>query len=256
MEVIGMVRVLSVSFVFLVVNVALVLVILALSRRAEDSPVRSTPSIRPPVETHLLDASTILGKEFDYARTTASEALDDRHRMIDFYLVFTGIVVTGVLSVLNRDGGVPDIVGTVLLWFLCGIGWLYFLKLIRLRQAWHDSARAMNRIKDFYIQHAKEFAPDVLERAFRWRSETLPAPEKPWTLHFFSAMLIGLIDTVAYVLGGALLDLDVTLSHPLLVLTPLVAFGLSLLAFYIWAYVAFLRPTAAAEAATGGPEGS
>lgn len=249
-----MVRVLSVSFVFLVVNIALVLVILALSRRAEDSPVRSAPSIHPPAETHLLDASTILGKEFDYARTTASEALEDRHRMIDFYLVFTGIVVTGVLAVLNKDGGFPDIVGTVLLWFLCGIGWLYFLKLIRLRQAWHDSARAMNQIKDFFVQHAKDFEPDVLERAFRWRSETLPAPEKPWTLHFFSAMLIGLIDTVAYVLGAALLDLGTTLSNPLLVLTPLVVFGVSLLAFYVWAYFAFLRPTTSTEAASGGPE--
>jgi len=251
-----MVRILSISFVFLAANVLLVLVILALSRRAEGRSVRSTTVTPPFAGTSLLDASTILCKEFDYARTTASEALEDRHRMIDFYLVFTGIVVTGVLAVLNRDGGYPDIVGTVLLWFLCGIGWLYFLKLIRLRQAWHDSARAMNRIKDFYVEHAKEFEPDVLKRAFRWRSETLPAPEKPWTLHFFSAMLIGLIDTLAYVLGAALLDLDTTLSRPLLILAPLMVFGLLLLAFYVWAYFAFLRPAASAEAATGGRERS
>lgn len=251
-----MVRILSISFVFLAVNIALVLVILVLSRRTEDRSVRPATLTPPSAGTSLLDASTILCKEFDYAQTTASEALEDRHRMIDFYLVFTGIVVTGVLAVLNRDGGFPDIVGTVLLWFLCGIGWLYFLKLIRLRQAWHDSARAMNRIKDFYVQHAKEFEPDDLKQAFRWQSETLPAPEKPWTLHFFSAMLIGLIDTVAFVLGGALLDLDMTLSRPLLILAPLVAFGLFLLAFYVWAYFAFLRSTASTEAGTGGPKRS
>jgi hypothetical protein len=145
------------------------------------------------------------------------------------------------VGVLGQSTRVPKAVGTALLWLLCGIGWLYFLKLIRLRQAWYDGAKTMNRIKEFCIQHTREFDPDVLRSAFRWRAETLPAPDKPWTVFFYSAALIGLLDSVAYVAGGALLGLTAIRASSLLVLGPLALFGLAFFAFHVWLYFEFLR---------------
>jgi hypothetical protein len=100
----------------------------------------------------------------------------------------------------------------------------------------------MNRIKDFYIQNVKNFEPDVLREAFLWKTDTLPRPDKPWTAYFYSAMLIGFLDSAAYVAGGALLSLDATGSPPLSVLGPLAVFGLAFFAFHVWLYFAFLKP--------------
>jgi hypothetical protein len=233
----------TVSFVFLVVNVVILLVILALNWRVGDRSSRQdTPSLVSPDQKHL-EASDILGWEFEYARTTASEAMQDRHTMVNFYLVVAGILTSGVVAVLVQaaDANLPKATETVLLWLLCGIGWLYFLKLVRLRQAWRDSAQAMNQIKGFYFQHAKDFGPEELRRAFRWKPETLPPPDKPWTVFFYSATLIGLLDSVAYVAGGALLALDASGSFPWRALWPLPLFGLAFFAFHVWLYFAFLK---------------
>ena len=231
-----------IPFIFLVANVAILLAILIGNRLESD---RSSQADRPDQESpgqKLLDASDILGREFEYARTTASEAMQDRHTMINFYLLVAGILTSGVVAILGREADLPKVTGTALLWLLCSIGWLYFLKLIRLRQAWHDSARAMNQIKDFYIQHATGFEPDVLRDAFRWKPETLPPPDNPWTVFFYSATLIGLLDSVAYVAGGALLALDAIGSFPLSVLGLLTLFGLVFFAFHVWLYFTFLKP--------------
>ncbi len=233
-----------ISFAFLVTNVLILLVILALNRRTGASS--SQPYTPAPVSSDQkhLEASDILGWEFEYARTTASEAMQDRHTMINFYLLAVGVVGSGVIALLGQDvdANLPKATGTLLLWLLCGVGWVYFLKLIRFRQAWHDSARAMNQIKDFYVQHAKDFEPEMLRDAFRWKTETLPPPDKPWTAFFYSAMLIAFLDSAAYVAGGALLSLDATGSPPLSVLGPLALFGLAFFAFHVWLYFAFLKP--------------
>lgn len=234
----------SASFVFLLVNVVLLAVILHRNRRTEDeSDEQATTPGQGVREEGVLSASDILGWEFGYARTTASEAMQDRHTMVNFYLLVAGIVVSGIVALLGRDADFPEATGTVLLWLLCGIGWLYFLKIIRLRQAWHDSAQTMNQIKEFCIQRTKEFDPDVLRSAFRWQAQTLPAPDKPWTVFFYSALLIALLDSVAYVAGGVLLDLQAVWSAPLLVLGSLALFGLIFFAFHVWLYFAFLKPT-------------
>jgi hypothetical protein len=232
----------TVSFVFLVINVIILRVILALNRRPSVRPRKiATPDQRPGPEGPL-DPSNILEWEFEYARTTASEAMQHRFTTINFYLLALGIITSGVFAVLGQGSAFPKAVGTALLWLLCGIGCLYFLELIRLRQAWHDSARTMQQIKDFYIQHATGFEPEVLRSAFRWKTETLPPPDKPWTAFFYSAILIGLLNSVAYVAGAALLALDAIGSFPLSVLGPLVLFGLAFFALYVWLYFAFLRP--------------
>jgi hypothetical protein len=118
---------------------------------------------------------------------------------------------------------------------------LYFLKIIRLRQAWHDSARAMNQIKEFFIQHDEHFEPEELRPAFLWQAHTLPPPDKPWTVFFYSAVLIALLDSMAYVIGAALLDLNLSHIIPRVDLGLYLIFGIGFLAFHIWIYFAFLK---------------
>lgn len=239
-----------VAFVFLVANGVSLLAILAQNRRTGSSSSDRTsgrgsraagadPTVQ---EEKVLAPAEILGWEFEYARVTASEAMAERHTMVNFYLLVAGVVTSGVVAVLGQGADLPKSIGTVLLWLLCGIGWLYFLGIIRLRQAWCESARAMSQIKEFYIQHAKELDSEELRSAFRWQAHSLPAPDKPWTVFFYAAMLISLLDSAAYVAGGALIDLTAVRSSPLLILGPLVLFGLAYFAFHVWLYSAFLKP--------------
>jgi len=231
-----------ISLVFLIVNVAVLCMILWLNRRP--APSAKPPSPLPPAQAEQkpLDASEILGWEFQYAQTTASEAMEQRHTLANLYLLITGAAVSAIAAILGGDPARLRVPGAVLLWVLCGIGWLYFLAIVRLRQAWHDSARAMNQIKDFYIQNAKDFEPEVLRTAFRWKANTLPPPEKAWTVFFYSAMIVSFIDSAAYVGGGVLLSLDATLALSLPVAVAIAIFGLIFFAFHVWLYFAFLRP--------------
>jgi hypothetical protein len=188
-----------------------------------------------------LDAKDVLGWEFDYASDTATQSMQDRHTMVNFYLLAVGIVSSGVLAVLAEGSGVPRAGATALLWLLCEIGWLYFLKLVRLRQAWCDSSRAMNQIKDFYVAHTAQFTPEVLSTAFRWRTNTLPAPGQLWTVFFYSGALIALLDSVAYGVGGLLL-VSGGQGQGGTAAAALVILSISFFLLHIWLYSAFLKP--------------
>ena len=230
----------AIAFGFLIANVLVMRLILALNRRPSPKsspppPPEKSPRMKP------LSSADILKMEFEYARFTASEAMQDRHTMVNFYLLAFGVIATGGLAILSGETDLPHSIGSLLLWILCAVGWLYFLKIIRLRQAWHESARAMNQIKEFFIQHDEHFEPEELRYAFRWQAHTLPSPDKPWTVFFYSAVLIALLDSMAYVLGAVLLDLNLSLIIPYIDLGLYSIFGIGFLAFHIWLYFAFLR---------------
>ncbi|GIK41604.1 MAG: hypothetical protein BroJett011_54370 [Chloroflexota bacterium] len=228
---------LLVALLFLIINIIALRVILALNRRKETSAA-ALPIL--PGEP-LVAAADILSWEFEYARITASEAMAERHTIVNFYLLVAGVVTSGVVALLARETGLPTAIGAALFWVLVGIGWIYFLAIIRLRQAWYGSAQAMNRIKEFCIEHARSINPATLRAAFLWQPHTLPAPDKPWTVFFYAAMLIGLLNSAAFVAGGALLNLEITLSNPWQILGPLSLSGCAFFAFHIWLYFAFLH---------------
>ena len=236
------------SFAFLIGNVLILLAILSLSRRRGTGSIPPAPSAQVNPGEDVLEPSDILGWEFEYARSTASEAMQDRQSMINFYLLAVGFIASAAAAVIAGESDLPKAIGTLLLWTLCGVGWLHFLKIIRLRQAWHDSARAMNQIKEFYVRHTKDLTPDSLRSAFRWQTHTLPAPGKPWTVFFYSAMLVALLDSVAYVAGAALIDLDATLSLTPLIILPFAAFGLIFFVFHVYLYFGLLRPRPSSHA--------
>lgn len=234
---------------FLIASFLIVLLILTLSRRTEKQrgqPTErenETSSVKALAQTPgALKVEQVLDWEFEYARVTASEAMSDRHTMVNFYLIIVGITVSGVTGAIGTQFSIPPWLGAVLLWLLCGIGWLYFFKLIRLRQAWYDSARAMNQIKEFYILHNQEFPEIELRSAFRWQASSLPAENKPWTLFFFEALLIGFLSASAYFVGGLLLELD--LSQPEVSWAWLAIMGVMATLYFvlhIYFYFAFLQ---------------
>jgi len=252
---------LSLPLVFLAANVAVLLFILWHNLRLP-APAEDRPMEIPPQSANLAP-SDILGWEFEYARTTASESMQDRHTMTNFYLLTVGVVTSGVVTLLTgeaplgADTTLRSIIGTVLIWLLCVIGWFYFLSLIRLRQAWYDSIRAMNRIKDFCIRHASSIDPNVLRMAFLWQPSTVPHPGKPWTVYFYAAALIGFLNSIAFVAGGLLILMVLGALPPdnLWSGALLVVMGFLFFAFHIWLYFAFLTPRAAQGAASAARQG-
>jgi hypothetical protein len=71
------------------------------------------------------------------------------------------------------------------------LGALTLAQLARLRAAWHESAQAMNVIKDFYIKHNKEIEP-----AFKWRAKTLPPTDKRFSIANLMAVEVTLLSAV------------------------------------------------------------
>jgi hypothetical protein len=171
-------------------------------------------------------AMNILQWEFEYIKTTASEAMRDRHTMINFFLIITGIVASSAITLIKKDSGIPATVGTALLWALCIIGLFYFLKIIRLRQAWRDSALAMNRIKKAFILNSDN--KELLENTFLWDVDSLPKAYKRWNVFHYSAMFIGFINSSAYIAGSILLYLKNSGTDQFVVLS---------IAWWHWLYI-------------------
>ena len=155
-----------------------------------------------------LDPNKILIAEFEYARETAKQAMDDRHKMINFYLIIFGVVFTAVVELqklaqinsINSSLAISwNTIASGLLIGLFIIGFLYILKLVRLRQAWRDSALCMNKIKNYYSARLPRYR--LNKSAFRWTTYSLPVANKPWTLFFFSAVLIMILDSSAFISG-------------------------------------------------------
>jgi hypothetical protein len=136
-----------------------------------------------------LKPEEILKLEFEYANKTAEQAQDDRATILNLYILLVG----GVGSIIVGLGqALPRGVYVIVFGLLALIGFFTLMKLVRLRQAWYDSVLTMNHIKDFYVEKFPELAS-----VLRWRTETIPAPGKPWTLTFSLCVLVAIIDSTA-----------------------------------------------------------
>lgn len=154
----------------------------------------------------LLDPDAILEREFEYARDASLQANSDRAQIVNLYLILLGGIGSLLLALPALAAGraltFPPALFSAALLLLGLLGLFTIFKLIRLRQAWHDSVLAMNRIKDFYLAHYPDLRP-----AFHWRTESIPAPEKVGTITFNLAMLVAITDSVALGAGVYLLPL-------------------------------------------------
>jgi hypothetical protein len=126
-----------------------------------------------------LDNDEILKAEYNYIANTVFQANEDRSRVTSFYFVTVGSLVAAILGTIFSEDNLQGIslAFSGLFLILTILGALTLAQLARLRAAWHESAQAMNVIKDFYIKHNKEIEP-----AFKWRAKTLPPTDKPFSI--------------------------------------------------------------------------
>lgn len=152
-----------------------------------------------------LDPDQLLSAEFQYIAQTAFQANEDRARVSTFYMVTLGSLVAALFSgQLDTVGDPADINRGFAVLFLAVsfFGLLTLLQLVRLRQAWRESALAMNQIKQFYIEHY----PDLpLNDALRWQNANLPALYKPWSIGFLQMLQVAILSGVTF--GTAILFL-------------------------------------------------
>ncbi|RME90532.1 MAG: hypothetical protein D6770_02285 [Anaerolineae bacterium] len=146
-----------------------------------------------PESTHrpALDIGEILSREFEYAAQTAFQANEDRVRVFNYYIATAGTLLAtlAVADFANRSHRIAVAIAFTLLsvW-----GFLSLLELIKLRVAWRDSVRAMCQIKEYYLR-----ANPDLEEAFRWRTATIPAAGKKWSIAFLKGLTLSLFNATS-----------------------------------------------------------
>ncbi len=139
-----------------------------------------------------LNTDEILKAEYTYIANTVFQANEDRSRVASFYFVTVGSLVATILSALNSTNNKSaSLAFAALFLVLTVLGTLTLAQLARLRAAWHESAQAMNKIKDFYIKHNKEIEP-----AFKWRTQTLPSTDKPFSIANLMAVEVVLLSAI------------------------------------------------------------
>jgi hypothetical protein len=144
-------------------------------------------------EKPKLDLDDILKAEYDYIANTTFQANEDRSRVASFYFVTLGSLVAAILGsmVSANDLKSVSLAFSGLFVVLTVLGALTLAQLARLRAAWHESAQAMNQIKDYYIKHYKEIKP-----AFKWRAGTLPPTDKPNSIANLMAAEIAFLGSI------------------------------------------------------------
>jgi hypothetical protein len=147
-----------------------------------------------------LKLENMLLEEFNYASLTAYQAMEDRTRMFNLYLLLIGVLASGLGAVYQFGGSTSAYSRplTIALLLTAGIvGITFLVKLIRLRQAWRESVICMNVIKEFYIQQFRQQMPRI-ERAFLWRLKTIPAGERFGSTTFVVCSTVALLESVCF----------------------------------------------------------
>ncbi len=180
-----------------------------------------------------LDPNAILIAEFEYARAAAFQANEDRARVSSYFLATVGSVLLALLG-LKLDGLPRPLVAlgfSALFGVLAWMGLMTINQLAALRLAWHDSCRAMNRVKAHYVARHPAHRD-----AFLWTDERLPGPFKATSISSQLARLVALImgfaaGAAVLALGwAAVLVLGPSVPRPDQAAAPAVVLGLGVLA--------------------------
>jgi len=164
----------------------------------------------PRLQENAFAFSRLLLNEFNYIRETAAQAMNDRHTMVNYFIVITGAFLTiigsrffGASDIFADTKYISIIVGASIV--INFVGWVYFMHLIRLRQAWCDSATAMNQIKEFFVVNGR-VPDDIARSAFLWDLKTLPKAGKKSNVSYYSTMLISFVSSVVLVFASWLVS--------------------------------------------------
>jgi len=151
-----------------------------------------------------LKRDEILKTEFEYAANSAFQANEDRSKAASFFLVSVGSLIAAILGVGNFSLSGNSLIGLAGIFFvLTLLGLLTVMQLVRLRQAWIESAKVMNKIKDYYIKNFPELAdePNQSVGAFRWRTSSIPKPFKLQSVSFYTVMEVALLSGLTFGAG-------------------------------------------------------
>lgn len=154
------------------------------------------------------DLREITLREYEYVQETMAQAMNDRHTLVNYFLLATGVVMAAIGAVYSTEGMSYSPYKTHITVAICltftFVAWIYFLKIVRLRQAWCDSCAAMNRIKQFFL--VNENLSDADGRSpFLWKSKTIPLADKQGNLFHLEAILINFISALAVAAVSVLL---------------------------------------------------
>ena len=155
-----------------------------------------------------IKAENILVAEFEYIAGTAFQANEDRARVSTFYLVSVGSLFGAFFGTQGETSPSAYTAFAGLFLFLSVFGALTLLQLIRLRQAWFQSAKAMNKMKEFVIAQDKD---RYLEKAFLWTPKSLPRPYKTGSVAFFLALQVAMLSAIT--LGAAIYYAGLALNY-------------------------------------------
>ena len=155
------------------------------------------PPKAPAAPDHEL-ARSVVAAEYGYIAQTAFQANEDRARAWQYFFVTFATLIAALLSTQVAAAVRQQLYLTFVVIFslLTVLGLITVLQLVRLRQAWLESVRAMNQIKERLI------ADDpALAAYFRWRDATIPAAFKWRSFGFLQAVSVALLSGLA--LGAA-----------------------------------------------------
>ena len=180
-----------------------------------------------------LDPTEILQAEFEYIAQTATQANEDRAKVASFYFVTVGSLMAAILGTqfLSQEG--ESLKGvflgfSVLFVFLTLLGYFTLLQLARLRTAWLDSARAMNQIKEYCIEHSE----GALAEAFRWREKTLPKAFKINSVANYLAVEVALLSGLIFGVAVYFFQRGIGYTNVLWILTIGLGIIMGLLQFF------------------------
>lgn len=194
--------------------ITLFIVFVHLNYHETPAPVK-VPNLTVNEKSEDFKLSDILLHEFEYVQETAEQAMSDRLTLVNYFLLSAGVVMAGFGLMVSAEGGATfayryEVVITLSLLFNA-VGWVYFMQIVRLRQAWCDSARAMNHLKVLFVKHCK-FPLEIAKASFRWNIESIPRAEKKMTVFYLSALLISLVNAAAIGLAS-IITLGIHILH-------------------------------------------
>lgn len=143
----------------------------------------------------------LLELEYGYIKTTIEQTIDDRYKLLSFYIGVGSTVATILVGILTFGSG--DQTGSALfkelgiaalaivMWM---VGVLFTLMFVRLRQAWHSAVTSLNKIKAFMVANSQ----NDLGEAIRWTQDKLPALDKWWNIHFYSVVMINIVSGIFF----------------------------------------------------------
>jgi len=139
-------------------------------------------------------AREVIAAEYGYIAQTAFQANEDRARAWQYFFVTFATLLAALLST-QVDAGIQQqlyLAFVIIFALLAALGLITVVQLVRLRQAWLGSVRAMNHIKEQLI------ADDpALAAYFLWTKDTVPPAFKWRSFGFLQALSVALLSGLA-----------------------------------------------------------